>query len=140
MILEMNDCKFCISDPTYVLSESELSCAVSFPIAIKEGHFVVYPKRHVSAFTDLTVEEVADVMQLARMVGEKTKKLIGCEKFYICSICDAGSHFHIHFLPKMEKDPKFSKHVFSEEGWQGELDSKISDKVVLNFIDNYRNN
>lgn len=135
----MNDnCGFCNYDKEYLLEETELSIAMSFPTVMKPGHFVVASKKHCSLFQMLEEEQIQDMLCLAQKVSKTIMRFLGCEKFYIASICDDGTHFHIHFIPKMADEPKLGKYLFTDYGWRGELHSTTTVQDIQAFIKLYQ--
>ena len=133
-----SNCGFCNYDKQYLLEETELSIAMSFPTVLKVGHFVIASKKQCSTFLELEEEQIYDMLCLSQKIGKKVKKIIGCERFYIASICDNGNHFHIHFIPKMTEDPKLGGYLFTDQGWKGELENVATVQDIQKFIDLYR--
>lgn len=103
-----NPCLFC-KDAKGVSLKNELAYSARDSYAVSPGHTVVVPKRHVSAFFDLSQDEVAACMDL---INEE-KKLID-EEFnpdgYNIGVNigpAAGQsilHVHIHIIPRYEGD------------------------------------
>ena len=95
-------CPFCGIEK--VLFENELAFAVPDKFPVRPGHTLVIPKRHVSAFFDLTDEEVVACFDLIK----KAKKDIDEEhspdgyKIGINIGRSSGQtvmHVHMHVVP-----------------------------------------
>lgn len=110
----MNDCVFCRIlagevDSSRVL-EDELVVAFLDTGPINQGHTLVVPRRHVRAFTDLTPDEVRELVFSAQRVAAALKKVLpGCEGVTL-SLADgevAGQevpHAHLHVIPRYAGD------------------------------------
>lgn len=104
-----SDCAFCSLPTSSVLDEnaSAFSFLDSFPIS--PGHTLVVPKRHVGSLFDLSVEEIADVWQLVRVVRDRLRLQQSPDGFNI-GLNDgvaAGQtilHAHVHVVPRYSGD------------------------------------
>ncbi|MCX8137973.1 HIT domain-containing protein [Pyrobaculum aerophilum] len=70
------------------------------------GHVMVAPYRHISQFEEMTAEEWAEMIALAKKLAEAVSKLTGSRDFVIGlnigRAAGAGleSHIHLHVIPK----------------------------------------
>ncbi|ACB39831.1 HIT family protein [Pyrobaculum neutrophilum] len=75
------------------------------------GHVMVSPYRHVSQFEELTAEEWAEMVDMARRLMEALKKTVGAGRFIvglnIGRAAGAGleGHLHLHIIPDREVEP-----------------------------------
>lgn len=70
----------------------------------RDGHLLVIPHRHVERFQDLTVEEMAEMMDLVRKVYPAYGKLFGCDDYFLLQKNGATAgqtvpHVHFHVIP-----------------------------------------
>ncbi|MGE4267067.1 MAG: HIT domain-containing protein [Deferribacterales bacterium] len=77
------------------------------------GHCMVIPYKHTSDFTDLTDEEMLELMQLAKLTIKVFKKVFNPEGFNtgfnLGRAAGAGisQHIHLHVLPRWVGDTNF---------------------------------
>lgn len=118
----MNDCPFCVLDDQYIIARNKLAVAHYFPHLLKPGHFVVSGQTHVKSFSDLPLSEITEIFALGQEVAQVISNIIeDVEKFYVLSIGDQGSHFHLHFLPKLSSDEMLGSYIFGDGGWKGKV-------------------
>lgn len=107
----MKDCIFCNIQHKEIIIESKLSHAIYDKFPVNKGHVLIIPKKHISSYFDLEVEEKNDLWDLV----EKTKEILD-DKFnpdgYNVGINigkEAGQtifHCHIHLIPRYLNDIK----------------------------------
>lgn len=110
----MNDCPFCAivrgEDPVVREVARNGSVVVFFPTEPAVlGHSMVIPHRHVERFSDLTAEEVSQVMLAAQTVAQSIREAYQPDGINIIqSNGEAASqsvpHVHVHILPRWEND------------------------------------
>ncbi|MCF8355603.1 MAG: HIT domain-containing protein [Melioribacteraceae bacterium] len=77
------------------------------------GHLLVIPKRHISNFTDLTLEEKAEVMELLDRSVKALEESVKPHGFNIGAnlgkAAGAGidQHLHFHIVPRWNGDTNF---------------------------------
>ena len=70
------------------------------------GHLMVVPYRHIANFEELTVEEWAEMVEMAKKAIKALKKAVGARDFIVGinvgRAAGAGleSHIHLHVIPK----------------------------------------
>ena len=70
------------------------------------GHVMVATYRHIATVEEMTVEEWAEMIQVAKRAVEALKKVVGAQDFIIGlnigRAAGAGleSHIHLHIIPK----------------------------------------
>lgn len=108
--MEIKTCPFCRKrdNGEYVIgNEHCVSFFDAYPVT--EGHLLIVPKRHVSSFFDLTLEEKNDVLSLV----DEAKSLL--DERYSPSGYNIGvnvgksggqtvPHCHIHIIPRYDGD------------------------------------
>eukprot|EP00215_Chloropicon_roscoffensis_P010538 CAMPEP_0196643984 /NCGR_PEP_ID=MMETSP1085-20130531/6548_1 /TAXON_ID=41879 ORGANISM="Pycnococcus sp, Strain CCMP1998" /NCGR_SAMPLE_ID=MMETSP1085 /ASSEMBLY_ACC=CAM_ASM_000807 /LENGTH=175 /DNA_ID=CAMNT_0041973503 /DNA_START=125 /DNA_END=649 /DNA_ORIENTATION=+ len=114
-----------------VFAESPLSFAFVNLKPVVPGHVLVAPKRVVKRFGSLTNDEVADLWQLAKVVGHGLESSAhdlfpdasrSRKPEYSLTLCiqdgpQAGQtvpHVHIHVLPRKEGDFENNDQVYDE--------------------------
>ncbi len=75
----------------------------------REGHCIVYLKRHVISVSGIEPNESASVMDLIARVSRALEKKYGTRKTYVVSVGDSSKwqHFHFHLLPKHRSLPSY---------------------------------
>jgi diadenosine tetraphosphate (Ap4A) HIT family hydrolase len=106
---DMENCPFCVMNPDQILLETGLSyVAVNYyPAAF--GSVLVIPKRHVTKFTDLTNEEIVDLILLVKKAHSTIEQKIspqGINVTYNQGRCAGQTveHFHIQVIPRNPGD------------------------------------
>jgi diadenosine tetraphosphate (Ap4A) HIT family hydrolase len=110
----MKPCRFCSivqgAETASVVLSTEGEIAFLDVSPINPGHTLVVPRRHVSAFTELTAEEVCRLAVAAQRVATVlNERLNGCVGVTL-SLADgegAGQevpHVHFHVIPRYASD------------------------------------
>lgn len=75
----------------------------------REGHCIVYLKRHVVSISGIEPDEYGSVMELIAKVSKALEAKYSTRKTYIVSVGDSNKwqHFHIHLLPKHRTLPSY---------------------------------
>ncbi len=75
----------------------------------REGHCIVYLKRHVISVSGVEPNEYTSVMDLIARVSRALEKKYGTRKTYVVSVGDSNKwqHFHFHLLPKHRSLPSY---------------------------------
>lgn len=107
---EKRDCPFCITDSsTEIILETESAFSIFDKYPVNKGHALIIPKRHVSNYFDLTIEEQNACFQLVNKVKGILSKKFNPDGFNIgINIGEkAGqtvNHVHIHLIPRYNGD------------------------------------
>lgn len=109
----MNECYICNPDKELIIMETDRVRAIYHPDEIKRGHIIITPKKHKELFTDLTPEEVSELMILTLSIAKAIVPFLSPEKYYLVSVGDRHPHFHLHLLPKMESEESLGPYVFT---------------------------
>jgi diadenosine tetraphosphate (Ap4A) HIT family hydrolase len=113
----MENCPFCIinKEKTIILEETKFSRAIFSNPALVPCHILIIPKRHLEKISDLTKEELEDMMNLTIKFEEKLlKRFSGCDirqNFRPFQKQDRFkvNHFHIHLQPREFEDELYKK-------------------------------
>jgi ATP adenylyltransferase len=111
-------CPFCraptLSDEDgLVVARGALVYAVLNLYPYNAGHVLVCPYRHVADFTDLTIEEVAEVGLFTQLAMATLREVAGPHGFNIGlnqgQVAGAGiaAHLHAHVVPRWGGDANF---------------------------------
>jgi diadenosine tetraphosphate (Ap4A) HIT family hydrolase len=75
----------------------------------REGHCVVFLKRHVISVSGIEPNEYTSVMDLVTRISKALEKKYGARKTYVVSVGDSNKwqHFHFHLLPKHRNLPSY---------------------------------
>jgi histidine triad (HIT) family protein len=138
------DCPFCSivagHDPEVREVARNDSVVVFFPTEPAVlGHCMVMPRRHVEQFSDLTGDEVSQVMLAAQMMARNLRDAFRPDGINIIqsngeAATQSVPHVHVHILPRWEDDEVGgfwpSKSNFSEESKDRAL-AKLRAATVL---------
>jgi len=117
-----SNCPFCDINPekTRILDGTGLSFAVLSNPALLKDHTLVVPKRHVEKISELTEEELKDLLNLTiKMQSLILKKFIGCDirqnyRPFIRQGRLKIDHMHFHLLPRESEDELYKKSMIFE--------------------------
>jgi diadenosine tetraphosphate (Ap4A) HIT family hydrolase len=75
----------------------------------REGHCVVFLKRHIISVSGIDPNEYVSVMDLVTRVSKALEKKYGARKTYLVCVGDSNKwqHFHFHLLPKHRNLPSY---------------------------------
>lgn len=110
--VEKENCPFCNpNSERKVIIENETEFAIYDKFPVNEGHTLIIPKRHVSNYFDLTIDEQNSCFQFVNKVKEIISEKFKPDGFNIgINVGEkAGqtvSHVHIHLIPRYNGDVK----------------------------------
>jgi ATP adenylyltransferase len=113
-----DDCAFCrapslVGEESLVVARGELVYVVLNLYPYNAGHLMVCPYRHVADYTDLEIDEVAELAACTRSAMTALRAASGAQGFNIGmnqgSIAGAGiaGHLHQHVVPRWGGDTNF---------------------------------
>jgi len=96
------------ADSPNIILQNEYALAVASD-QWREGHCIVYLKRHVISVSGIQPNEYASVMDLVARVSKALEIKYGARKTYVVSVGDSNKwqHFHFHLLPKHRNLPSY---------------------------------
>jgi histidine triad (HIT) family protein len=96
--------------PCYKVGEND-SCFAFLDIQpVTKGHVLVVPKKEIDYIFDVEDELLAELMTFAKVIAQKIKKTIPCNRIGISVIGLEVPHAHIHLMPiNGLKDMDFTK-------------------------------
>jgi len=128
------DCPFCqiIKEKSErILLETKCSFVVLSDPKLMSGHLLVIPKKHVEKFSNLSSEELKDLIDLTIRMQEFVLKEIapGCDvcEHYRPFIPDNKfkvSHLHVHIRPRFLDDELYKKVQIFEKDVFSKLDDE----------------
>ncbi len=96
--------------PSYKVAADDKHFAFLDINPMTPGHTLVIPRREVDYLFDLSKEEYEELMEFARMVALKLKKVIPCRRVGVAVLGMEVPHAHIHLVPlQTEADMDFRK-------------------------------
>lgn len=107
------DCIFCKilngDIPSRKVFENERFIAILDAFPANEGHTLVIPKRHFENIFEIDEETISEAYKIAKNIAEKIKANMGIENINIlqnngATAGQSVNHFHIHIIPRIEKD------------------------------------
>lgn len=98
--------------PNLTIFESELSIVSVNLFPYNPGHIIIFPKRHIIAYTDLTEQEALDIHRLTVKILkllEKHWNVQGYNLGYNLGKNSGGSipHIHEHIVPRFPNEAGF---------------------------------
>jgi diadenosine tetraphosphate (Ap4A) HIT family hydrolase len=102
-------CIFCQADPARIVWSSSLVIAIRDGFPVSPGHALVVPRRHVSAWCDLTADEKSDVLAGIDAVRERIASEFAPDGYNVGFNDGAAAgqtvmHFHMHVIPRYVGD------------------------------------
>lgn len=104
--------------PAYIVAEDENYLAFLDIFPLQKGHVLVIPKVEVDYIFDLDQTTYSGLMNFARKVAIKLKKVADCNRIGMVVIGLEVAHAHVHLIPiNRERDMNFSnpKKEFTKE-------------------------
>jgi len=91
------------------IAESDRAFALLDIHPLRRGHTLVIPKFHAAEFAGLPSEYMAAIIDLARDVAARLRRVLGTTGENILAASGPGSeqavpHFHLHVVPRHEND------------------------------------
>ncbi len=108
-------CVFCaIRDkrlPAVTLAEDERAFAILDIHPINDGHALVIPRTHAETIFEITDEDAAATMRLARRVAAGIRKALRPDGLNLLQNSGPAAfqsvpHFHVHLIPRWDDDGK----------------------------------
>ncbi len=136
-------CPFC--DPEVIdyqrILENERAILLYSHKPILEGHSLIIPKRHVSRFEDLMVEEMVDMMSLIKQVNKAAENFLHTTSYFLLQKngAEAGqsvAHLHFHYVPT--KQGEFLGPIFLFKFYTRALFPPIEKKEMAAMISGLR--
>lgn len=107
----MSDCIFCKvikkQVPGYFILEEKDYVAFLDVFGSVEGHVMVVPRKHGFSIFDYSQEELGQLMEAAKTIASKLKKVYNCDSITIGINHEEEKgvpHMHIHLIPRFEND------------------------------------
>ena len=112
------ECPFCAApgrtdEDGLIVARGEVAYVVMNLFPYSSGHVLVCPYRHVSDYTDLTVDETREVAELTQRVMRVIRRVSNPDGFNLGmnqgEVAGAGiaAHLHQHVVPRWSGDANF---------------------------------
>ena len=109
-----------------VYSDDDIECLfVSNPRAV--GHMCIVSKKHYHDLSEAPDKLNEKIIRYSKKLMNILKQVYGCERVYLCSMCDGlNNHYHVQLIPRY-KDEKIGStnfvkprtdYVFDEEKFE----------------------
>ena len=113
-----DECPFCAApgrpeDESLVVSRGALVYSVLNLYPYNPGHLLVCPYRHIADYTDLSLEETAEVAAMTQQAMRVLRRASGPHGFNLGmnqgAVAGAGiaAHLHAHVVPRWSGDANF---------------------------------
>jgi len=87
--------------------------------------------RHISEFSDLSLEESLDISKAIYKIEKAMLKYIKPDKVNIASLGNYVPHLHIHIIPRYKEDSWYPDSIWSEKHRNYEY--KTTKEMILNY-------
>ena len=96
--------------PSHKVAESNDYLAFLDIMPLRKGHVLVIPKKETDYIFDLKDDEMAGLMNFAKLVAKKMDKVFDCKRIGITVIGLEVPHAHVHLIPiNSVEDMNFSQ-------------------------------
>lgn len=117
--------------PSYKCAENDKFYAFLDINPLAQGHTLVVPKHEVDYIFDLSDEELADMVVLAKKVALAIQRAFPCRKVGMAVLGLEVNHAHIHLVPlQSEGDMDFRK---PELQLDADTMKQTADKILAEF-------
>ncbi|MFX0046845.1 MAG: HIT family protein [Candidatus Hermodarchaeota archaeon] len=112
--------------PSQILFESDTNLAFLDIFPVSAGHTIVIPKNHYNNLEDIPVNRLTELFEVVKNVSTLIHKKLNIDGYNILqnNFRAAGqliNHFHVHIIPRIEKDGKFQLLTPKEQMKEEEL-------------------
>lgn len=112
--------------PSQILFESDTNLAFLDIFPVSAGHTIVIPKNHYNNLEDIPVNRLTELYEVVKNVSTLIHKKLNIDGYNILqnNFRAAGqliNHFHVHIIPRIEKDGKFQLLTPKEQMKEEEL-------------------
>jgi ATP adenylyltransferase len=134
-------CVFCTAPEAkdkLILTSGRLCFAIMNLFPYTTGHCMVAPYRHIGDFTELSTEELSEIMTMTQSILSAIKPALKPEGFNVGfnlgEVAGAGiaDHLHMHIVPRWKGDTNFMP-VLGEVHIISEHIEKTRDKIKENL-------
>jgi ATP adenylyltransferase len=134
-------CIFCTAPETkdkLMLYSGRLCFAIMNLFPYTTGHCMIVPYRHIGDFTELSAEELSEIMTMTQSILSAIKSALKPQGFNVGfnlgEVAGAGiaDHLHMHIVPRWKGDTNFMP-VLGEAHIISEHIEKTRDKIKENL-------
>lgn len=107
-ILKMED-----DEEALILERAEESFVLMNKFPYSNGHLMFVPNRHVKEWSELTAQELEEMMRLSQKAVKVLRDCFQCEAFNLGANLGAAAgagipdHLHLHLVPRWSGDTNF---------------------------------
>ena len=118
-----------------VYEDEDIDCLfVANPRA--KGHLAIISKTHYHDMSEAPDKLNEKIVSFAKQFMIAIKQIFGCERVYMCTMCDgANNHYHIQLIPRY-KDEKRGSSNFVKPRMEYVFDPEKTDKLK-EYINRY---
>ena len=97
-----------------VYSDADIECAfVGNPRA--DGHMMIATQKHYHDMSEAPDALNKKIVCYAKRLMKIIVEVFGCEKVYLCTMCDGpANHYHIQLIPRYSYEKRGSKNFVKE--------------------------
>jgi diadenosine tetraphosphate (Ap4A) HIT family hydrolase len=98
-----------------LIMENQYAMAIAID-AFREGHCLVYLKRHIQTISAIDSNEYSSIFELITKVSKALEKKYSARKTYLLAIGDGDKfqHLHFHLIPKHRHLPSMGVYCFQK--------------------------
>lgn len=97
--------------PSYTIYEDEIVKVFLDANPTSAGHCLVVPKQHYTDIYDIDNDTLIYIFNIAKDISKFIMDRLGCEGISFCQnngIAQEVKHFHLHIIPKYDKNKKMN--------------------------------
>ncbi len=133
--MSAQDCIFCKilkkEIPAKIVFENESNIAFLDNHPISKGHTIIVPKKHYQNLEDIPEEILCETLKTVKNVAKLLRSKLKIEGYNILqnnfeAAGQAIRHFHVHIIPRNQKDKKFEVKIPRNQASDDELNEVLN--------------
>jgi diadenosine tetraphosphate (Ap4A) HIT family hydrolase len=100
------------------------------------GYIRIITQKHIKEFSDLTDDEAAEIMLLAKKIEKLMINTLNPDKVNIAMLGNMVPHLHIHIIPRFVNDPWWPGAAFCEK--QRDFTYPVTEYQIQNLINSIK--
>ena len=100
------------------------------------GYIRIITQKHIKEFSDLTDDEAAEIMLLAKKIEKLMINTLNPDKVNIAMLGNMVPHLHIHIIPRFVNDPWWPGATFCEK--QRDFTYPVTENQIQNLINSIK--
>ena len=107
--------------------DEDITCML-VPNPRAEGHAMIGTKQHYQDMSEAPHSLNEKIIRYAKFMMEIIKKIYGCERVYLCTMCDGpANHYHVQLIPRYAYEKRGSENFVKPRKKYVYDEDKVSD-------------